>query len=188
MRSMNYFLMLFFVACSGVSGVRLVVEEPPEPPSFEAQVYTFDTPEAYLDAGNAYIQKEMPQHAVDVFEQMVAKFPDYNRNLEAYLAMARIYSDVYRDYEEAIARYQFIAENFPDAEETFKAYFMLGFINANYLQDLEAAESYYQAFLKHYPNHELAPSVQFELENLGQATDDFFITTEDDSLDTNLNK
>lgn len=188
MRGVKYLLLTVVMACSGVSGVQLVVEETPEPPSYEAKAYEFDSPEKYYEQATGYLEKEMPQHAIDVFAQMVVKFPDFERNVEAYLSMARIYSDVYRDYEEAITRYKFIAEKYPEAEETFKAYFMLGFINANYLENQEQAELYYNEFLKKYPEHELAPSVQFELENLGQATDDFFITTEDDSVHTDNNK
>jgi len=53
-----------------------------------------------------------------------------------------------------------------------KAQFMVGYIYANPqfgdVQDLEKAKNSYEVFLKKYPNHELAPSVQFEMDNLGK--------------------
>ena len=38
---------------------------------------------------------------------------------------------------------------------------------ANVLKDLNNAKNKYQNFLKKFPNHELAPSVNFELDNMG---------------------
>jgi len=34
--------------------------------------------------------------------------------------------------------------------------------------DLEKASSYYNLFLEKFPDHELTPSVQFEIDNLGR--------------------
>jgi len=45
---------------------------------------------------------------------------------------------------------------------------MIGYRYANDLNDLEKAKEAYNEFLQKYPEHELAPSVQWELDHLGQ--------------------
>jgi hypothetical protein len=45
---------------------------------------------------------------------------------------------------------------------------MSAFIYANDLKDLEKARARYASFLEAFPQHELVPSVQWELEHLGQ--------------------
>ncbi len=73
---------------------------------------------------------------------------------------------------EAVRSYERIVENFPESENRSKALFMLGFLYANELQDTDKARSYYSQMLQEYPDHELAVSVEFELENLGKAIEE----------------
>ncbi len=73
---------------------------------------------------------------------------------------------------EAVRSYEQIVENFPESENRSKAVFMLGFLYANELHDTDKARSYYSQMLQEYPDHELAVSVEFELENLGKAIEE----------------
>ncbi|MBX7152244.1 tetratricopeptide repeat protein [bacterium] len=115
-----------------------------------------------------YIGEEKPQHAVDGLTILVEKFPDYPKNSDALLSMGRIYCDQFREFDNAIACYTKLIERYPANPLTAQAYFMKGFIYSNYFQQFDSAKTYYHSFLKKYPNHELAPSVQFELDNMGK--------------------
>ncbi|SVA84776.1 uncharacterized protein METZ01_LOCUS137630, partial [marine metagenome] len=48
----------------------------------------------------------------------------------------------------------------------------IGYVFANILFDYKSAEIEYMLFLDRFPNHELAPSIRFELENLGKSIDE----------------
>jgi len=45
---------------------------------------------------------------------------------------------------------------------------MVGYVQANILNDIDQARITYKIFLEKFPDHELTPSVQFELDNLGR--------------------
>jgi outer membrane protein assembly factor BamD (BamD/ComL family) len=77
-------------------------------------------------------------------------------------------------YQDAVQRFKLIVDKFPDADEHPRALFMLGFINNNDLHDPVAATKYYEQFLAKYPKHDLAPSADFELQNIGKSTEEIF--------------
>ena len=49
---------------------------------------------------------------------------------------------------------------------------MIGYIYANIMNDEKSAEIEYKKFLKRFPKHELAPSVEFEIEFLGKSIEE----------------
>ena len=51
---------------------------------------------------------------------------------------------------------------------------MIGFIFNNELKQIDSARSAYVEFLSHYSNSELAQSAKYEIEHLGQSTDEIF--------------
>ncbi len=77
-----------------------------------------------------------------------------------------------RDFDNAISSYTKVVENFSGSSHEAQAQFMVGYIYANILDDIEQAVSTYQTFLEKFPDHELAPSVKFELENMGKSIND----------------
>jgi outer membrane protein assembly factor BamD (BamD/ComL family) len=73
-----------------------------------------------------------------------------------------------RDFDSAIAAYVNVVNNFSGTNQEAQAQFMIGYIYANILSDNHKAELSYKIFLDRFPEHELAPSVQFELDYLGK--------------------
>jgi len=73
-----------------------------------------------------------------------------------------------RDFDSAIAAYVNVVNNFSGTNQEAQAQFMIGYIYANILGDNAKAEMNYKIFLDRFPDHELAPSVQFELNYLGK--------------------
>ena len=65
-------------------------------------------------------------------------------------------------------------DNFPETREEPHAQFMIGYIyaNVNEVRDSESALIEYNLFLDKYPDHELAPSVEFEIDWLGKDIND----------------
>ena len=61
-----------------------------------------------------------------------------------------------------------MVNNFSGTNQEAQAQFMIGYIYANILNDNSQAELNYKNFLDRFPDHELAPSVQFELDHLGK--------------------
>ena len=77
-----------------------------------------------------------------------------------------------RDFQNAITSYNKVLENFAGSAHEAQAQFMVGYVQANILSNFEQAKATYEMFLEKFPDHELAPSVQFEIENLGKDIND----------------
>ena len=112
--------------------------------------------------------------AIEILEQITTDFPETQEAGEAYIEMAKLYQGraivgvtETESYLKAVQYYTKVFEEYPDLEEAPGALFMCGFLQANELNDLTAAENSYKLFLEKYPDHELAPSAQSELDNLG---------------------
>lgn len=72
------------------------------------------------------------------------------------------------EFEKAVEMHQKLLNEYPDSPHYPKSLFMVGFIYANHTKKLEEAEQVFKEFLAKYPDNELAPSVKWELEHLGQ--------------------
>ena len=72
------------------------------------------------------------------------------------------------EFDKAVTMHQQLLEEYPESPHYPKSLFMVGFIYANHIKKLEKAEQVFKEFLQKYPDHELAPSVKWELEHLGQ--------------------
>lgn len=115
--------------------------------------------------------------SVKLLTMLVEDYPDAALAPQAQIKIGDIYMNNTHELEKALVAYQKAVDDYPDDESGVKALFMIGFVNANYLQDMEAAQKAYNAFIEKYPNHELVPSVQFELDNLGKSLDDIDVIT-----------
>ncbi len=122
-------------------------------------------------AGRDYIK------SIKLLTMLVEDYPDDPLAPQAQMKIGEIYMNNTHELEKSLAAYQVAADNYADNEAGVKALFMIGFVNANYLQDIEAARKAYSAFIEKYPNHELVPSVQFELDNLGKPLDEINVMT-----------
>jgi len=91
-------------------------------------------------------------------------------------------------FDEAIDSYKTVIDEFPEGENRIKAIFMLGFVYANSLQEFTQAADYYNMVIKEYPDNDLAPSAQFELENLGKDISEFENIFQATPQDTTIKK
>ena len=110
--------------------------------------------------------------AAEALEELVSAYPEHTLAPRAQFQIGDIYMNNINDLHSSVAAYQKTASRYPDTDEGVKALFMVGFVYANHLGDYEAARQAYLGFMDQYPNHELIPSVQFELENLGKSADE----------------
>jgi len=119
------------------------------------------------------------QSAIKNLEKLIELNPYSEFAPDSYIFLASLYQAIEGDsiqkvnnYRKALEYYNHLIEKFPNHEKTPEAIFMAGFICAENLKDFDNARSYYKRFLKVYPDHELAFSVQAELDNLGKSPED----------------
>jgi TolA-binding protein len=112
--------------------------------------------------------KEQWAEAVKMYERLVKAYPQSNRAAETIYRMGITYANNLKDFTKAVATHQRIVQEYPTSNFVKQSTFMIGYIYANDLKDLEKAKSAYQDFLQKWPTHELASSVKWELDHLGQ--------------------
>lgn len=125
-----------------------------------------------------YTQSELDRNSKNIksslesLENIIIHYPDHSLASKAQYLIGDIYMNDLRDFEAAVSAYSLVVENYLASADSPKAQFMIGYIYANpqfgKIQDLDKAKLTYEMFLENFPNHELAPSVQFEMENLGK--------------------
>lgn len=74
--------------------------------------------------------------------------------------------------QEAVSTIDTLINRYPDYEFLPDAWFFKGFIQETYLNDQGAAKNTYMSFIQRFPKHEMAPQVQFSLENIGKSADE----------------
>ena len=130
--------------------------------------------ESNKTADEYYSNAELERNAKNIkvslenIEDLIKKYPDHDLAPRAQYLMGDIYMNDLRDFDSAIQSYQNVVDNFSGSSQVAQAQFMVGYVYANYLNDFENATASYKLFLENFPDHELAPSVQFEMENLGR--------------------
>ncbi len=112
--------------------------------------------------------KEQWAEAIKMYERLVKAYPQSNRAAETIYRMGITYANNLKDFNKAVATHQRIVTEYPTSNFVKQSTFMIGYIYANDLKDLEKAKIAYQEFLQKWPTHELASSVKWELDHLGQ--------------------
>lgn len=132
--------------------------------------------EGYYKTALEDIKNNNIESAIKNFEKLIELNPYSDYAPDAFLTLASLYQTLEGDslqtannYKKAIHYYNELIEKFPNYSKTPEAIFMAGFISAENLKDYDQARLYYKKFLKAYPEHELASSVQAELDNLGKS-------------------
>ena len=149
MRSISLLLLLLFMAC----GVKQTAEE-------------------LWSSSKRELQVRQYHRAIKVLETLVDAYPEHPLAPKAQFQIGDIYMNNTNDLRSSIAAFQETTTRYPETDEGLKALFMIGFVNANHIGNYDAAREAYKDFLNRYPNHELIPSVQFEMENLGKPVED----------------
>lgn len=170
------FILTAFVACR-TSGTIVLPDKETE----TADIWKGLDADKIYEQSAKFIREEKPQHALDGFKLLAEQHPGHVHYVDAILSMGKIYTDQFREYDNGIKMFSRVTELYPDSSVTAQAYFMLGFINANYVANEKEARKHYETFLKKYPTHELAGSVQFEIDNLGLNADDILKLNINDS-------
>ena len=123
--------------------------------------------ELFSGAENARNEKDI-KRALSNLDLLLKKYPDHVLAAKTQYLIGDIYMNDLRDFDSAIAAYVDVVNNFSGTNQEAQAQFMIGYIYANILNDNSQAELNYKNFLDRFPDHELAPSVQFELDHLGK--------------------
>ena len=117
-----------------------------------------------LDSQN----NEQWAEAVKMYQRLVKAYPQSTRAAETLYRLGITYANNLKDFKKAVETHGRIVKEYPNSNFVKQSTFMMGFLYANDLKDLEKAKSAYQDFLQKWPTHELASSVKWELEHLGQ--------------------
>lgn len=105
---------------------------------------------------------------LQVSQRILTEYPEGRFSGWARFAMAESYRFKHQP-REALDNYKIFIEAYPEMQPAALSHFLVGYIYGNNLQMNDSAAFYFREFLRKYPQHELAPSVQLELESLGRS-------------------
>ncbi|UCE05337.1 MAG: tetratricopeptide repeat protein [bacterium] len=129
-------------------------------------------------------KQENFKEAIIAYEQLIKDYPHSNYADSILFKIGQIYSNNLSDFESAIDAHKRLIKKYPDSKIGAQSLFMIGYHYANSISDTTKAREYYQKFLKNYAEHELASSVQWELDHLGQDINEIDFLKADTSEDT----
>lgn len=125
--------------------------------------------EEQMRANAANLEAEAQyEDAAKAYEILIKKHSNSTLVDKDLYRLAVIYANNLQLFEKSINTYQRIVDEYPKSQYVIQSTFMIGYRYANDLKDIEKAKVAYQNFMENYPEHELASSVQWELEHLGQ--------------------
>ena len=112
--------------------------------------------------------RQMFLSAVDNYSRLIDSYPDSPRRLDAHYRAGMIYASGLGDHQKAISVLHQAVYQYPDSNISAHCQFMIGYIYHNMARDTAMARKAYLAFLDRYSRHELAQSVQWELDHMGE--------------------
>lgn len=125
-------------------------------------------PEKELLADIQALEKEEKiTEAIERIETFIKHYPESENTPNFTSKLADLYILAHKDYHHAIDIHNQVIKKYPGTKLEVRSQFMIGYIYANELGELENARTAYQEFLDKFPDEELAPSVKWEIENLG---------------------
>jgi len=131
--------------------------------------------------------KEQWAEAAKIYERLVKAYPQSPRAAETIYRLGITYANNLKDFNKAVATHQRIVKDYPNSNFVKQSTFMIGYLYANDLKDLQKAKAAYEDFLQKWPTHELASSVKWELEHLGQDISQIDLQLGETSPDTPAN-
>ena len=105
--------------------------------------------------------------AIKLIESFIQHYPESKSSANFTSKLADLYILAHKDYHHAIDIHNQVIKKYPGTKLEIRSQFMIGYIYANELKEYENARTAYNEFLRKFPDDELAPSVKFEIENLG---------------------
>jgi len=131
-----------------------------------------------------YEEKEQWEEAVKTYEQLAKQHPESEKADEDLYNLGVIHANNLKNFYRAVEAYKELTAKYPKSSHVIKANFMIGYLYANDIKDLDRAREVYEKFLQDYPDHELAVSVRWELDHLGQDISDIELQL-DNSAESN---
>lgn len=128
----------------------------------------------YVKIAENYVESNQRGNASETYIHLIKEYPN-SKHFDEYLFRIGGIYESYNRYEFSIKCFQRILKDYPESKYAEKSLFMIGFINANRLNDLEKGRDVYNEFLRRYPDGDLAKSVKFEIETLGQDLNEIHI-------------
>lgn len=105
---------------------------------------------------------------LQVSQRILKDYPNGRYSGWARFALAESYR-FKNQPREALDNYKLFHEQYPEMQPSALSLFLTGYIYSNNLQMFDSAKIFYEEFLQKYPKHDLAPTVRFELESIGQS-------------------
>ena len=121
-----------------------------------------------LSQAKQFEQQENHQEALAIYQKLIREYPKGDSTDQQLQKIAFIYYNNLNDFHKAIEYHDSLIKDFPESNFVPQARFMIGFIYANDLKDYDMARTRYNEFLEKHPGNELAESVKWELEHMGQ--------------------
>ncbi|MDZ7316085.1 MAG: tetratricopeptide repeat protein [candidate division KSB1 bacterium] len=112
--------------------------------------------------------KQQWQDVAASYETLIKSFPKSAKADEYLYNLGMVYANNLKEYRKAVEAWKKLVKQHPNSRLVINTKFMIGYCLANDIKDLPKAKEAYEQFLKEYPEHELAPSVRWELDHLGQ--------------------
>ncbi len=110
--------------------------------------------------------------ALEQYAMLIDEHPSSPQAEAAAFATASIYHNEMHQPQQAVDAYNRYLSMYPDGPRAGISLFLTGWMYNNELRKLDSAAIAYKTFLAKYPDNEMAPSAQFELENLGKSPED----------------
>ncbi len=132
-----------------------------------------------------YENKEMWDSEVEVLEEILTRYPESADADSILYKLGISYASNLKDFERSVTSFKRLVDNYPESKYETQALFMIGYRYANDIRDMDKAREYYQDFLEKYPEHELATSVKWELDHLGQDITDIELQLQSDQNEQN---
>jgi TolA-binding protein len=110
--------------------------------------------------------------AIDLYQKLIATYPDSARTPEALYAVGTIYQNYKKSYHQAIAVYRQLVKTYPRHATSPNASFLVGFIYNNAIKNYDSAKIAYEDFIQRYPTDHLVSDAEFEVQNLGKSPEE----------------
>lgn len=133
---------------------------------------TTETENELWSKAKVFRAEENHDESIELLEKMLRSYPDGNHTSEGRFLLADAYTNIKKDYKNAVTEYRRVTLEHGEGELASKAQFMIGYIYANYLKDYDKAQAAYLEFQEKYSDDDLSQAVKFELEYLGKNLDE----------------
>ncbi len=105
---------------------------------------------------------------MQVSQRILKEYPQGRYRGWAQFALAESHR-FKNQHREALDNYKLFVEKYPEMQPGAVSLFLVGYIYGNNLLVYDSAKIFYEQFLMKYPSHDLAPTVQLELQTLGKS-------------------